>query len=78
MPNITMKERIGLTAGAIWSVLSKKNEVNVTQLPKVVKEKTLVIHQALGWLAREGKIDYRSEGEKLFVSLIESEKRERR
>ncbi len=75
MPNITMKERIGLTAGAIWSVLSKKDEVNVSQLSKVVKEKTIVIHQALGWLAREGKIDYRSEGEKLFVFLIESERR---
>ncbi len=74
MPNISMKERIGLTAGAIWNVLSKKDEVNVSQLSKVVKEKTIVIHQALGWLAREGKIDYRSEGEKLFVCLTTGER----
>jgi hypothetical protein len=30
----------------------------------------LITYQALGWLAREGKIEYRSEGRMTFVSLI--------
>jgi len=73
MPKITMKERVGLTAGVIWDVLSKKPEIGVTQLGKLVKEKPMVIHQALGWLAREDKISYREEGEKLFIRLMEPE-----
>jgi hypothetical protein len=73
MPNIAMKDRIGLTAGAIWQALKDRPEISVTQLPRLVKEKTLVIHQALGWLAREGKIDYRGDGEKVFISLAGTE-----
>jgi len=75
MKAATMKERIGLTAGAIWKVLEKTQEVNASRLPAMVNEKNFVVHQALGWLAREDKIDYRSEGEKVFVSLLESERK---
>lgn len=75
MKALNMKERVGLTAGTIWDLLSKKDEISVTQMPKVVKEKPLVIHQALGWLAREDKISYREEGLKLFVSLTQAERK---
>jgi hypothetical protein len=75
MKALSMKERVGLTAGGIWDLLSKKGEISVTQLAKVVKEKPLVIHQALGWLAREDKIFYREEGLKLFVSLTQAERK---
>lgn len=75
MKNLAMKERVGLTAGNIWNLLRNKAEINVTQLPKVVKEKPLVIHQALGWLAREDKISYREEGVKLFISLTQAERK---
>jgi len=75
MKALSMKERVGLTAGSIWDLLSKKDEISVTQLAKVLKEKPLVIHQALGWLAREDKISYREEGLKLFISLAEAERR---
>ncbi len=69
-----MKNKIGETAGKIWKVLKKKGELNVTQLPKVLNEKSAVVYQALGWLAREGKIDYKIKAAKTFVSLSESEK----
>lgn len=69
-----MKDKIGETAGKIWKVLKKKGEVNVAQLPKLMEEKSAVVYQALGWLAREGKIDYRTQAAKTFVSLTESEK----
>ncbi len=75
MKNLAMKERVGLTAGTIWNLLSNKEEISVTQLPKVVKEKPLVIHQALGWLARENKISYREEGLKLFITLTQAERK---
>lgn len=71
-----MKDRIGETAGQVWKVLKKKGEVNVAQLPKLMNEKSAVVYQALGWLAREDKIEYQSKAAKTFVSLTESEKGE--
>ena len=69
-----MKDKIGETAGAIWKILKKQEEVNVTQLPKLLNEKSALVYQGLGWLAREDKVEYRSEASKTFVSLAETEK----
>ncbi|MFH2035929.1 MAG: winged helix-turn-helix domain-containing protein [Candidatus Zixiibacteriota bacterium] len=64
-----MKEIIGLTAGKIWTMLKKKNEVSLSQLPKVVNEKQVIVYQALGWLAREDKIEYITKGKATMVTL---------
>lgn len=66
-----MQELIGLTAGKLWSTLKKNQEMSVSQLPKSLKEKDVVVYQALGWLAREGKVSYRTQGNRTFVSLSE-------
>jgi Winged helix-turn-helix domain (DUF2582) len=71
-----MKEKIGEAAGKIWNILRENEEVALSQFPRMMKEKTLIVHQALGWLAREDKIVYRAKGNKIYVALIESEKRE--
>lgn len=65
-----MNEIIGNVAGRVWTTLSKKGEIALTQLPKTVNEKEALVYQALGWLAREGKISYRVDGPKTFVSLV--------
>ncbi|MBD3403692.1 hypothetical protein GF420_12410 [candidate division GN15 bacterium] len=65
-----MKETIGQTAGKIWDVLSKNDKVTISQIPKLVKEKDSLAYQGLGWLAREGKIDYSQQGNKTFVYLL--------
>jgi len=69
-----MKEKIGKTAGMIWKTLKSKEEVNVLQLPRILKEKSDIVYQALGWLAREDKINYSTKNKKNFVSLTDSEK----
>lgn len=69
-----MKEKIGITAGIIWKTLKSKEEVNVLQLPRILKEKSDIVYQALGWLARENKINYSTKNKKIFVSLTDSEK----
>jgi Mn-dependent DtxR family transcriptional regulator len=69
-----MKEKIGETAGQIWDLLKKKGEVNMAEVPRLLKEKSTVVYQAIGWLARENKIEYRTAATKTFVSLPESEK----
>ncbi|MDH4257407.1 MAG: winged helix-turn-helix domain-containing protein [Candidatus Aminicenantes bacterium] len=69
-----MREKVGATAGQIWDLLKKKGEVNMAELPRLLKEKSTVVYQAIGWLARENKIEYRTAATKTFVSLAESEK----
>ena len=70
----SVKDKIGKTAGAIWKILKKNEEVNVAELPKLVNEKSALVYQALGWLAREDKIEYHTKAAKTFVSLAEREK----
>lgn len=68
-----MKENIGLAAGDIWKALKGHGEVNAAQLSKMLNMKSALVYQALGWLAREDKINYRVKGEKIFVSLNDAE-----
>ncbi len=64
-----MQELIGRTAGRLYDALKKQEEVSISQLPKTLKEKDTVVYQALGWLAREGKLVYRTQGNRTFVKL---------
>lgn len=68
-----MKAKIIETVGKTWQVLGEKEQVKVTDLTKLVKEKGEIVFQALGWLAREDKIHYISRNKQNFVSLVEPE-----
>jgi hypothetical protein len=68
------KEKIGHTAGQIWQILNTKGEVSLTQLPRLLKLTTDITYQALGWLAREDKVEYRTKAGKVYVSLAEKER----
>ena len=69
-----MIAQIGETAGKIYHVLLSKEEVSISELPKLLKEKSVIVYQGLGWLAREQKISYRKKGGKILVSLTEWER----
>ena len=68
-----MKEKIIETAGKAWQVLGQNGESEIQQLPRLLKEKDGIVFQALGWLAREDKINYITKNNKTFVSLVEGE-----
>ncbi len=68
-----MKEKVIETAGKTWRFLGQNGETNVNQLPRLLRENESVVLQALGWLAREDKINYTSRSRRLFVSLVEQE-----
>jgi len=70
-----MKHKIGETAGKIWMLLDAKGELNIAQIPKLLKEKSMVVYQAVGWLAREEKIEFRKDATKIWISLAESERK---
>jgi hypothetical protein len=67
-----MKERIGETAGRIWQALKENEQVSMSRLPKIVSEKDVVVYQALGWLAREDKVEFHTKGNRTSVSLSQS------
>ncbi len=69
-----MKTKIGEMAGGVWKTLGEKEEVAVSTLPQILKEKGEIVYQALGWLAKEGKVDFHKKAGKTFVSLSHEER----
>ena len=69
-----MKNKIGEIAGKVWKTLGEREHVNFLNLPMILEEKGEIVYQALGWLAREDKINYRSKEGKTFVSLSYDER----
>lgn len=65
-----VKEKIGISAGKIWDILQKSEEVAISKLPNIVGETEAITYQALGWLARENKIEYRTTGRTIYISSI--------
>ena len=60
---------IGKVAGIVWRVLSEKGPLNMTKLVKVIGEPRDTAMLALGWLAREGKINIDDDARNRMVSL---------
>ena len=48
---------IGEDAGKIWKVLNSHGEVNVSSIAKFTKIRPVDAYSALGWLAKENKIE---------------------
>lgn len=51
-----MEERIGQTAGKIWKHLEKNGEASSLKLKTALLIPNSLLYMAVGWLAREGKI----------------------
>ena len=66
-------ETIGMNAGLIWNALNEADALGTKQLKKITKLKDKETFAALGWLAREGKININeSEDDKeLIISLVQ-------
>ena len=62
---------IGTTAGAVWTALSAKGSMSMARLVKAVGEPRDTVMQAIGWLAREGKIFIEDQGRSRVIGLIE-------
>ena len=67
-----MEHEIGKAAGQIWRWLEDKGETTVTRLKQETKLSEPLLHMALGWLAREGKITLIKDKRALKVVLSDS------
>jgi hypothetical protein len=55
-PEMTLPERVGLTAGSIWNYLDNNGATPVAKLVRELPEEEKIIQRSIGWLAQEGKI----------------------
>ncbi len=67
-------DKIGEVSGLIWSKLRDVDEgCTVAQLKKITGYTGDEIVAGIGWLAREGKVEFHSVGKRVFVSLAHTE-----
>jgi len=69
-----LKPEIGKTAGEVWKYLGKKGQTALNELPNKVNAHPDHVHQAIGWLARENKVQFTKEGRTTYVELTDNEK----
>ncbi|MDD4488933.1 MAG: winged helix-turn-helix domain-containing protein [Paludibacter sp.] len=62
------REEIGNNAGLVWQAL-QNGEMEVKAVKKATKLTEKDLNLALGWLAREGKVNFNEVEKELFVSL---------
>jgi hypothetical protein len=64
------KLEIGQASGDVYRYLHDHGQVSVTQLRKELPLGRGRVDQALGWLAREDKIEFIQDKRTTFVSLL--------
>ena len=68
-----MKDKVLQTAGKLWKILGERGPATIAELTKILKLKSDIVHQAIGWLAREDKIKYIQKGKNILVCLVDTE-----
>lgn len=64
-----MLESIGSIAGVIWHYLENNNEATVTKLTREIGESERAVLMGVGWLAREGKLDFEQRKQGTYITL---------
>ena len=73
METLTMSsavQQVGETAGAVWHALDEHGPQSLAKLVERVGGNRDVVMQAVGWLAREGKIDIAETKRGRVISLV--------
>ena len=65
-------ETIGTWAGLMWNALNEVETLGLKQVKKATKLKDKELYAAIGWLAREGKLNIveNAEEKELYLSLV--------
>jgi hypothetical protein len=65
----TLEKRIAECAESIVALLHRAREVNILRLSERLEERSMIIYQAVGWLAREGRVRYEQREKQVYVLL---------
>ncbi len=66
-------DQIGKTAGEIWNLLATTGGISLAKLAKQVDSPRDLVMQAVGWLARENKIQIIENKRVKTISLLPEE-----
>ncbi len=61
---------IGTVAGDVWSFLQETGLVTLSKLAREIDAPRDLVMQGVGWLAREGKIEFQEGPRSKLVSLV--------
>ena len=64
-----MLNKIGETAGAVYQYMEKNGTATLAKLKSGLKANDFELSAAIGWLAREDKIDVVKSGRSIQISL---------
>ena len=67
--SVSCTAQIGEIAGVVWHTLDKGGPMTLTKLAKGTDAPRDVVMQAIGWLAREGKVEIQESKRTRVVSL---------
>ena len=62
-------EQIGQVAGEVWHLLAAGGEHTVASVRKAIEAPADLVTASLGWLAREGKLDFLPSGRSIKLRL---------
>jgi hypothetical protein len=62
-------QKVGETAGLIWLAIDSQGPLKMTALKNQLKINDTILNMALGWLAREDKIEMTASGRTFLVQL---------
>jgi hypothetical protein len=71
VPRVIASEQIGQVAGEVWHFLNEHGEQDLATVKKAIKAPGELTLAAIGWLAREGKLNFPQGGRSATVSLRE-------
>ena len=55
---MAIRTQIGETAGRVWKLLDREGPQSLAQIKKKIDAKGDLVPYALGWLAREGQVEF--------------------
>ena len=64
-----MLDNIGHIAGTIWHYLEQNNEATATKITREIGETERSVLMGIGWLAREGKLDFNKRKQGTYITL---------
>ncbi len=67
--NTDTKSRVGETAGQVWHLLNNEGPQTLIQLKKKLNGNAELLNFAIGWLAREDKVEISPDKKSLRVQL---------
>ena len=64
-------ESIGKVAGLVWRYLDENGKVTLSKLSREIDAPRDLVMQGVGWLAREGKVEFHEGSRSKMIALID-------